>query len=369
MSFRQTVSSLFGKAEKVWDERTGGSGANNHQQQQQQQQQWQGQHQQQYQQPYQYQNQYAQPPPIPSYNKPPPPPPVPTSSKPSFSSTLPPPPAYQYPSQQHHHNHEQPQIYWQPNLHPQAPVSSNFYHETGQHGWGNNESQNYVDSPANSFHTPQGDALVVRALINHAHPDPAQKFTSARLSSHQTLSRSRGCLSAVITAPVATGIWPAFWLLPKDPFKWPEDGEIDIMEEWDGDAVNHTCLHWGHFNGQDWNKHRVLETPVPNIVAHRGGVRYDFVWDEDESSGKGKLLWLIDGRPIMRAEKPKDTRRMSEFRILINIAVGGNVCQGHMPTDGCYETVVRELAMWDAPPAGWSGFEKMWKHGKEGKTM
>ncbi|KAJ6157304.1 hypothetical protein N7470_004896 [Penicillium chermesinum] len=228
------------------------------------------------------------------------------------------------------------------------PVSTNFHHEQGQHGWGNNEAQNYIDSPYNSFHSPHGDALIVRALINHGHPDPAHKFTSARLSSHQTLSRPRGCLSARITAPVARGIWPAFWLLPKDPFKWPEDGEMDIMEAWNGDAVNHTCLHWGHFNGEDWDKHRVLETPVPNLSAP-GGVRYDFIWDEDEASGRGRLVWLIDGRPIMRAEKPPGTRKMSEFRILINIAVGGNVCQGNMPGDGCYEMVVRDLAMWDAP--------------------
>lgn len=320
MSFRHTLQGFLDKAEKKWEHRN-------------------------------------QAPPVPSYNKPPPPP-IPTGSKPA--------PPYEY--QQSQQGYGQPQIYWQPNLHPHAPVSANFYHEQGQHGWGNNEAQNYIDSPQNSFHSPNGDALIVRALINHAHPDPAQKFTSARLSSHQTLSRSRGCLSARIIAPVAEGIWPAFWLLPKDPFKWPEDGEIDIMEAWDGDALNHTCLHWGHFNGQDWNKHRVLETPVP-MISRPEGVRYDFVWDVDERTERGRLLWLIDGRPIMRAEKPEGTRPISEFRILINIAVGGNVCQGHMPRDGCYETVVRELAMWDAPPGGWQEFERGWKKAKEGKTM
>ncbi|CAI7585174.1 unnamed protein product [Penicillium manginii] len=239
---------------------------------------------------------------------------------------------------------------------------------SSQHGWGNNEAQNYVDSPHNSFHSTQGDAVIVRALINHGHPDPAQKFTSARLTSHQTLSRPRGCLSARIMAPVARGIWPAFWLLPKDPFKWPEDGEIDIMEAWNGDAVNHTCLHWGHFNGDDWNKHRVLETPIPNITSPVG-VKYDFIWDEDESTGRGRLVWLIDGMPIMRAEKPPGTRNMSEFRILLNIAVGGNVCQGNMPSDGYYDTVVRELAMWDAPPGGWQEFERAWGASKDGNTM
>lgn len=316
MPFRQALQGIIDKADKVWEEFS-----------------------------------HPAPQPGPSDNGPPPPP-IPASSKP--------------PASREQGSH--PQIYWRPNLHPQVPVSTNFHHEQGQHGWGNDESQNYIDSPQNSFHSPHGDALIVRALINHGHPDSAQKFTSARLTSHQTLSRPRGCLSARITAPMARGIWPAFWLLPKDPFKWPEDGEVDIMEAWNGDAVNHTCLHWGHFNGQDWNKHRVLETPIPNIHSP-AGVRYDFIWDEDEATGRGRLIWLIDGRPIMRAEKPPGMRRMSEFRILINIAVGGNVCQGNMPSDGCYETVVRDLAMWDAPPGGWNEFERIWSYSKDGHTM
>ena len=78
---------------------------------------------------------------------------------------------------------------------------------------------------------------------------------------------------------------------------------------------------------------------------------------------------MIDGRPIMRAEKPPGTRKMSEFRILLNIAVGGNVCQGNMPDDGYYDTVVRELAMWDAPPWGWNHFEQIWNDSKDGNTM
>ncbi|KAG0160794.1 hypothetical protein PDIDSM_8324 [Penicillium digitatum] len=295
MPIRQALQGIIDKADKAWDEII-----------------------------------HHAPQPLPSYNNPPPP--IPTSSKPAYQE------------------HSQPQIYWRPNLHPQVPVSSNFDHEQGQHGWGNNESQNYIDSPQNSFHSTQGDAVVVRALINHEHPDPTQKFTSARLSSLQTLGRPQGCLSARITAP------------------WPEDGEVDIMEAWNGDAFNHTCLHWGHFNGEDWNKHRVLETPIPNISSP-AGVRYDFIWKEDETTGRGRLIWLIDGTPIMRAEKPPGTRKMSEFRILINIAVGGNVCQGNMPSNGCYEIVVRDLAMWDAPPGGWKEFDSAWKDSKDGNTM
>jgi len=257
--------------------------------------------------------------------------------------------------------------YWQPTFDPAEPVSTHFRHEEGQHGWGNNEAQNYGSSSQNSFHAPD-NALILRALINSSHPDQGQKYTSARLTSHQTLSRPRGCLSATITAPVAQGIWPAFWLLPHDPFTWPNDGEIDIFEAWDGDTINHSCLHWGFFDGNDWNKHRVLETPIPRISSSEG-VRFDFAWEEDEGTGQGRMVWYIDGRPIMKAEKPVGTRRLKEFRILINVAVGGNVCKGHMPTDGMYEMRVRDLTMWEAPPRGWEGFERAYTEAKAGHPM
>lgn len=257
--------------------------------------------------------------------------------------------------------------YWQPQCNPGVPVSANFKHELGNWGWGNNEAQNYVDDAQNSFHTPD-NALVVHAIIQHGNPQQDRKFTSARLSSHQTLARCRGSLSARITAPVAAGIWPAFWLLPADPFQWPNDGEMDIFEAWNGDRTNHTCLHWGHFNGEDWNKHRVVETPIPHIDSPHG-IRFDFAWDEDEASGNGKMVWYIDGRPVMKASKPPGTRPMKDFRILINIAVGGNVCQGVMPQDGTYEFVIRDLAMWDTPPGGWDRFSRDWKSAKEGHAM
>ncbi|KAJ9123609.1 hypothetical protein QFC24_003825 [Naganishia onofrii] len=267
---------------------------------------------------------------------------------------------------------------WKADFGQDSSVKTNFYHEVGNHGWGNNEAQNYVDSPANSFHghhtSADGNtttqALIIRAIINHsAHDKAHQAYTSARLSSHQGLGRPRGYLSARITAPVAPGIWPAFWLLPQDPFVWPNEGEVDIMESWNGDPDNHSCLHWGHYNGQDWNKHRVLKTRTPGLPTP-DGVVFGFAWSEDEATGgnNGKLIWYINDVAVMRAAKPVGTRPMKDFRILLNIAVGGTLNKGRLPEDGVYEMAVRDMEVWDAPPrGGWVGFERDWKRTQEGK--
>jgi hypothetical protein len=325
--------------------------------------------------PQQQYNQYQQGPPQQQWGPPPPqqqsfgPPPIPQASKPQSphpqggpppvpqnrpNSAQPPPPQNIPPPQGE-------RVYWKPSFDRATPVSQNFRHEIGDHGWGNNEKQMYTDNPANSFH--HDNRLIVRGLVQGG------SYTSARLTTNQTLDRPRGYLTATILPPVAEGVWPAYWLLPKDPFQWPNDGEVDIFESWNGDCVNHSCLHWGHYNGEDHDKHRVAETPLHDMP--RQPHTFGFAWREEDGipNWRGRMIWYIDGRPVMRGNIPVGTRRMEEYRILINIAMGGNVCQGKLPRDGYYDMVVSDLKMCEEPQGGWQQFEQAWSACPEGKTM
>ncbi|KAH7130343.1 concanavalin A-like lectin/glucanase domain-containing protein [Dendryphion nanum] len=299
------------------------------------------------------------PPPIPQHSKPqsPIPPPLPGNRPVSqqqvnlASSAVPSSPMTQ----------NDLKVYWQASFDKSIPVSENFRHELGDHGWGNNEKQNYVDAEANSFH--HDGRLIVRALVNHE----ANTFTSARLSSWQSLSRPRGYLTATILAPSAAGIWPAYWMLPKDPFSWPGDGEVDIFESWNGELENHSCLHWGSYTGEDWDKHRVIKTNLQDL--HLQPHTFGFAWIEEEGipDWRGRLIWYIDGRPVMKGNIPLNTRRMEDFRILINIAMGGTVNKGKLPSNGYYDLVVSDLKMCEEPIGGWSAFESAWANTPEGK--
>ncbi|KAH6712072.1 glycoside hydrolase family 16 protein [Leptodontidium sp. MPI-SDFR-AT-0119] len=331
MSFQKHLDGLLNKGKAKFKEFTDQNHAPNQQQ---------NQYPNQYQQPNPYPNQYQQPPQ--NYG----PPPVPYGSRPGGPSQQPVRP------------------YWQAAFNPSTPVSHIFEQETGAHGWGNNESQNYTSDPRNSFFTPDGK-LVLRGIVQTSAPD--NKYTSARLVSHQKLDRQRGCLTAVLSAPCAAGIWPAFWLLPSKPFTWPTDGEVDIFESWNGDSVNHSCLHWGHFNGEDWNKHRVVDTPIPSM-AHQPQVMA-FAWDQPENGQGGRAVWYINGGVVMKADIPPGTRRISDWNIILNVAMGGNVCGGRLPGDGTYDFVVHELKLLDEPIGGWNQFGMDWQNGREGKTM
>ncbi|KAG6006849.1 hypothetical protein E4U21_006656 [Claviceps maximensis] len=249
--------------------------------------------------------------------------------------------------------------YWAPRFHPDTPVNAEWDAKLGNgpDGWGNQELQYYTCAPDNSFHTPNGQ-LVIRAQANNACSNPEQRYTSARLVSRTTLGRDQGVLTAVILSPCAEGIWPAFWLLPHEPFSWPTDGEIDIAETWNGDRENRSCLHWGQHN--EPRKHRVLGTKIPDM--HIRPVRYDFAWQQPGGmAGQGKLVWYIDGRPVMKAPIPKGTRPMRDMTMLLNVAMGGNVCAGKRPKNGHYDMVVYNVSLTtELEYGGWERFEADW---------
>ncbi|KAH7175375.1 family 16 glycoside hydrolase [Dactylonectria macrodidyma] len=251
------------------------------------------------------------------------------------------------------------QIYWQPRFQADAAVTVEWDAKIGNgpDGWGNQELEHYTANTANAFHTQDG-RLVIRAIAQNSAPSAEQRYTSARLVSRQTLARDRGVLTGIILSPCAEGIWPAFWLLPQEPFSWPVDGEVDIAETWNGDHENRTCLHWGFHHEQQ--KHRVIGTKIPDM--HARPVRYDFAWDQPGGhAGQGRMVWYIDGRPVMKAPIPEGTRPMRDMTILLNVAMGGSVCGGKVPADGYYDMVVQTLFLGSEPEyGGWGRFEHDW---------
>lgn len=137
-------------------------------------------------------------------------------------------------------------------------------------------------------------------------------------------------------------------------------------ETWNGDHENKTCLHWGQHS--DPQKHRVLGTKIPHMGKRP--VRYDFAWDQSGGQpGQGRLLWYIDGKPVMKADIPAGTRPLRDFTVLLNVAMGGNVCGGQVPADGQYDMTVHALYMAEElEHGGWKRFDKDWQATRQGNT-
>ena len=55
------------------------------------------------------------------------------------------------------------------------------------------------------------------------------KVRSCRLNTRK--SWTYGWIEASLRLPAGKGTWPAFWMMPSNFRSWPEDGELDILEE------------------------------------------------------------------------------------------------------------------------------------------
>lgn len=95
------------------------------------------------------------------------------------------------------------------------------------------------------------------------------------------------------------------------------------------------------------------------------GHTYGLAWDQS----KKKLIWYVDGKPEMRAKIPGSMRKMGDFQVMLNIAMGGNVQQGRKPLDGTSEMVVHDLQIMASPPGGWKAFDDDWQRSRDGNTM
>lgn len=105
------------------------------------------------------------------------------------------------------------------------PNSTEWWYETGASGWGNNEIQNYIPAVSGNDTCAQ--------ISNGTLKITAKKVGTQVLSTRMNTSKSwtYGYFEARLKLPKGKGTWPAFWMMPKNFTAWPDDGEIDIMEE------------------------------------------------------------------------------------------------------------------------------------------
>ena len=102
-------------------------------------------------------------------------------------------------------------------------------------GWYNNELQYYANARLENSRV-EGGSLVITArredLSTAGLPDwGGQRYSSARLITRDKAAWTYGFIEIRAKLPCGLGTWPAIWMLSSPPqTRWPDDGEIDIME-------------------------------------------------------------------------------------------------------------------------------------------
>jgi beta-glucanase (GH16 family) len=147
------------------------------------------------------------------------------------------------------------------------------------------------------------------------------QFTSARIKTAKKLSFQYGRVEARMKMPVGVGTWPAFWMLGGDLLeggRWPDCGEIDIME-FRGDISDRTtsALH-----GPNTPPGSGLGAAYMSFAPLSDGYHtYAIEWR------KNSIDFIVDGR-VTGSYSSADTGSRGwvynqEFFLILNLAVGG----------------------------------------------
>lgn len=109
---------------------------------------------------------------------------------------------------------------------PALPNTAEWWYEVADPGWVNNELQRYI---ADGFLGTDTCAVVSDGTLKIIAKKKGNEVISARINTNK--SWVYGYFEARLKLPKGKGTWPAFWMMPKNYTSWPDDGEIDIMEE------------------------------------------------------------------------------------------------------------------------------------------
>lgn len=118
---------------------------------------------------------------------------------------------------------------------------SNWSHETGGGGWGNNEWQYYREDNVSFLN---GNLVITAKDQKYGGND----YTSSRIVTKGKKAFKYGRVDIRAALPKGKGLWPALWMLGTNisSVGWPACGEIDIMEL-TGDLPNRvlSTVHFG----------------------------------------------------------------------------------------------------------------------------
>ncbi len=196
----------------------------------------------------------------------------------------------------------------------------------------NNEQQAYVDSAATLYLAKGADAegakngaLVIKALYKPGYVDMQKKkkdFISGRINTEHKMEFTYGTASARMKMAAGAGLWPAFWALGGG--KWPDCGEIDVMETVGDSSWISNALHGPGYFGNTPLAYRAF---FPKGIDVTQWHVYSVDWTADS------IIFKVDGNVTYTV-----TRAMVEHYgrwafdnakfIILNFAIGGGYPAG-----------------------------------------
>jgi beta-glucanase (GH16 family) len=216
-------------------------------------------------------------------------------------------------------------------------IDGQWMYDTGQGVWGTGEIENMTNSTAN-VHLDGNGNLDITALNNGG-------WTSGRV---QTTSANVGApaggkleVTANIDQPNGgPGFWPAFWML--GPGQWPENGEIDIMEDVNSLSELSGTIHCGVDPGGPCNEPNGIGSGLRGCGGCQSGFHtYTMILDRTNTSAES-ITFYLDGNSyftVTEGQVGTSTWQAAfdhNLSIILDLAIGGaypnGVCGCTTPT-------------------------------------
>ena len=218
-------------------------------------------------------------------------------------------------------------------------VDSQWMYDTGPgSNFGTGEIETMTNSTSNVYQDGNGN-LNIRALGS------GSSWTSGRV---QTTSANVGApaggqleVTASIQQPAGgLGYWPAFWML--GPGQWPENGEIDIMEDVNALSEVSGTVHCGTDPGGPCNEPNGVGSGLRSCSGCQSGYHtYTMILNRTNTSAES-ITFYLDGSAyftVTEAQVGTATWQAAfdhNLSIILDLAMGGGypngVCGCSTPT-------------------------------------
>jgi beta-glucanase (GH16 family) len=199
--------------------------------------------------------------------------------------------------------------------------ASKWVYIVGGDGFGNKELEYYTDRPQNLY--LENGMLVIEAIKeDHRGAEGTERgFTSARINTRGKFAQAYGKFEARIKLPYGQGIWPAFWMMGDGTARWPDRGEVDIMENIGREP---STVH-GTIHGPGYSGSKGIGAPFVLPAGQRFSDDFHVYAVEWEPEA---IRWYVDGKQyhsVTPANLPTGTKWVYDhpFYLLLNLAVGG----------------------------------------------